>query len=199
MGDASLSRHACQTPQATDLIARARDDLAAFGELYRQYYGLVFRYCHRRVLVRDTAEDLTGEVFLRMAEKFDGFRGDQRALRGWLYRLATNCVNEHLRKRARRRVIDEALLRERRAASPADGEPPADIADEALDLKRALLRLSLRQQTLVALRYFEDMTHAEISAVLGGSPATIRSQISRALARLHKMLAGGSYGEHGKT
>lgn len=64
-------------------------------------------------------------------------------------------------------------------------------------LRQAILRLSLRQQAVIALRYFEDMTPTEISAIVGGSPATVRSQISRALARLQKMLKGGPYAAHG--
>jgi RNA polymerase sigma-70 factor, ECF subfamily len=193
MSEASLSLHARQTPDAPDLISRARDDVAAFGELYRRYYDLVFRYCRRRLFPREAAEDLTAEVFLKAVEKFDGFRGDERAFRAWLYRLATNCANEHLRKRSRRQALCAALAREPRSAQPADRGPPGEHADDAAGLKRALLRLSLRQQALIALRYFENLEHAEISAILGGSPATVRSQISRALRRLQKMLAGGLY------
>jgi RNA polymerase sigma-70 factor, ECF subfamily len=94
MSEASLPLDARQTPDATDLIARARDDVAAFGELYRRYYDLVFRYCRRRLFLREAAEDLTAEVFLKAVEKFDGFRGDELAFRAWLYRLATNCANQ---------------------------------------------------------------------------------------------------------
>jgi RNA polymerase sigma-70 factor (ECF subfamily) len=199
MSETSLLLDAQQAPAAPNLIARARDDVAAFGELYRRYYQLVFRYCRRRLFLRDAAEDLTAEVFLKAVEKFDRFRGDERAFRVWLYRLATNCANEHLRKRTRRQALREALVREQRVAQASDGDPPGELADQATNLKCALLRLSLRQQALIALRYFEDMAHAEISTVLGSSPATVRSQISRALARLRKMLAGGSYAQRGKA
>jgi RNA polymerase sigma-70 factor (ECF subfamily) len=199
MNEAGLSVEARQAAAAPDLIARAREDIAAFGELYRCYYDTVFRYCRRRLFPREAAEDLTAEVFLKLVEKFDGFRGDESAFRGWLYRLATNCANEHLRKRSRRRALDEALLRQQRTAPPTNADPPADLADQALHLKRALLRLNLRQQALIALRHFENMEHAEISAILGGSPATVRSQISRALKRLQHMLAGGSYAQRRKT
>jgi len=191
MSDASLSVAAQLTHDTPDLIARARRDLAAFGELYRQYYELVFRYCRRRLFLREVAEDLTAEVFLKAVEKFDGFRGDEPAFRVWLYRLATNCANEHLRKRSRRRALMEGLAREQRARN-AEQAPAERHADEPAVLKQAILRLSLREQAVIALRYFEDMEHAEIATIVGGSPATVRSQISRARARLQKMLEGGS-------
>ncbi len=68
-----------------------------------------------------------------------------------------------------------------------------DRTDEAVALKRALLSLSLREQAVLALRYFEDLKHNEIAAIVGGSAATVRSRISRALTRLQKLLEGGPH------
>ena len=190
MTEASLSLAAQRAPDAADVVARAHGDVVAFGELYRRYYDLVFRYCRRRMFLHEAAEELTAEVFLKVVEKFDGFRGDEAAFRVWLYRLATNCANEHLRKRSRRRALQESLIRER-CFPPADQGAGGEGSDESGALKRALLALSPREQGLIALRYFEDLQHVEIAAVMGGSPATVRSQISRALARLQKLLKGG--------
>jgi len=180
---------------APDLIARARQDVAAFGELYRRHYDLVYRYCLRRLFSPDAAEEVTAEVFLRTVEKFDGFRGDEAAFRVWLYRLATNAVNEHLRRRGRRRRLLDTLAREPASGDSADGQS----GDDVLPLRRALLQLDMRPQALVALRYFEDLPHEEIAAIVGGSPATVRSQISRALVRLRKLLEGDRHDSRERT
>ena len=192
MSEATLSLEARQRLDPPDLIALAQRDVAAFGALYRRHYDLVFRYCRRRLFLPDAAEELTAEVFLKVVEKFDAFRGDEQAFRVWLYRVATNCANEHLRKRKRRRALQEGLAREQ-AARHANRGSSEGRTDDAVALTRALLRLSPQEQAVIALRYFEDMKHSEISAIVGGSPATVRSQISRALARLRKLLEGGSY------
>jgi RNA polymerase sigma-70 factor (ECF subfamily) len=198
MCEISLFLETQQTRDAADLIARARSDVAAFGELYRQHYRRIFRYCRHRLFLHQAAEDVTAEVFMKMVEKFDAFRGDERAFQVWLYRIATNCTNAYLRKRNRRRALAEALAREQRAAHVDDGAGRANAEDPAA-LKRALLGLPPRQQAVIALRYFEDMKHAEIATIVGGSAATVRSQISRALARLQGMLTEKSDTEHGEA
>ncbi len=192
MSEATLSLEARPMRDSPDLIALAQRDVAAFGALYRRYYERVFRYCRRRLFLREVAEDLTGDVFLKVVETFDGFRGDEEAFRVWLHRVATNCANEYLRKRRRRRALQDGLARERRLQTPGSAAEDQCVED-ADALKHALLRLSPPQQTLIALRYFEDLRHSDISAIVGGSPATVRSQLSRALARLRRLLKGGSY------
>lgn len=198
MREVSLFLETQQTSDSADLIARARSDVAAFGELYRRHYRQIFRYCRHRLFLHQAAEDVTAEVFMKMVEKFDAFRGDERAFQVWLYRIATNCTNAHLRKRSRRRALGEALAREPRALHANDGAGRAD-AEEPAALTLALLDLPPRLQAVIALRYFEDMKHAEIAAIVGGSAATVRSQISRALKRLQRMLTGGRDMEHGEA
>ncbi|MHC4744503.1 MAG: RNA polymerase sigma factor, partial [Planctomycetota bacterium] len=84
------------------LIAQARSDPEAFIELYRRYYDAIFRYCVHRLFERALAEDATSQVFLKAVEHFGRFKGDAGQFRGWLYRIAGNVANEHLRKAARR-------------------------------------------------------------------------------------------------
>ena len=84
------------------LIARARSDPEAFVELYRKYYDAIFSYCAHRLFERTAAEDVTSQVFLKAVEKFGSFRGEEQQFRNWLYKIATNAVNHHLRKTARR-------------------------------------------------------------------------------------------------
>ncbi len=62
-----------------------------------------------------------------------------------------------------------------------------------------LLQLDMRPQALIALRYFEDLPHEEIAAIVAGSPATVRNQISRALVRLRKLLEGDRHDSRERT
>ena len=65
-----------------------------------------------------------------------------------------------------------------------------------LPVKRALLTLKPKQQTVITLRFFEELKLTEIAEILGQDPATTRSQLSRALSSLRKKL-GASVG-HGR-
>ncbi|MBN1513774.1 MAG: RNA polymerase sigma factor [Phycisphaerae bacterium] len=164
-------------------VERARGDRDAFAELYRRHYPLVFRYCAHRLFDRHAAEDLTADVFLKAVEHLDRFEGDEPALRAWLYRIATNRINEHLRTNGRRgRPVSQIGLVNDPVA-PYRGD-----AAERIELGRTLaariLALPPRQQALIVLHYFERLKLVEIADILESSPATIRSQLARALAKL---------------
>jgi len=166
------------------LIARARDDSSAFVQLYRSHYDAVFRYCVHRLFERHMAEDITSEVFLKVVENIRGFKGDEKQFRCWLYRIATNAVNNHLRKAARR----TRLLKVAREQANSQVIDCGESAEKLKLLREALFTLRPRYQTIITLRFFENLKLIEIAEVLSSSPGTVRSQLTRALARLRKVL-----------
>jgi RNA polymerase sigma-70 factor (ECF subfamily) len=166
------------------LIARARDDSTAFVQLYRSHYDAVFRYCIHRLFERQSAEDVTSEVFLKVVENIHGFKGNEKQFRCWLYRIATNTVNNHLRKSARRNRLLK-FAHEHSNSQDADCVVPTD---KLTLLREAVFTLKPRYQTIITLRFFENLKLTEIAEVLGSSPGTVRSQLTRALAKLRKVL-----------
>ena len=168
------------------MIAEARSDPAAFVKLYRRHYDPVFRYCVHRLFERHTAEDITAEVFLKVVENLGRFRGNEQQFRNWLYKIATNAANDHLRRTARR----DCLLK---GARQQIGSQVADCGEPSTEklalLREAVLSLKPRHQTIITLRFFENLKLTEIAEVLGSSPGTVRSQLARALAKLRKKLA----------
>ena len=167
------------------LIAEACSNPAVFVRLYRRHYDAVFRYCVHRLFERQAAEDVTSEVFLRVVENIHRFKGDKQQFRNWLYRIATNGVNNYLRKTARR----NRLLK---AACEQANSPVADCVESAERLtllKEAVFTLKPRYQTIITLRFFENLKLTEIAEVLVSSPGTVRSQLARALVKLRKVLA----------
>jgi RNA polymerase sigma-70 factor (ECF subfamily) len=167
------------------LIARACSDRAAFVQLYRSHYDAVFRYCVHRLFERQAAEDVTSEVFLKVVENVQGFKGTERQFRNWLYRIATNAVNNYLRKAARR----NRLLKVAREQANSQAADCGESAEKLILLKEAVFDLRPRYQTIIILRFFENLKLTEIAEVLGSSPGTVRSQLARALAKLRKKLA----------
>ena len=173
------------------LIADARSDPAAFARLYRSHYDAVFRYCVHRLFERQAAEDVTSAVFLKTIENFARFKGTEQQFRNWLYKIATNAVNNHLRKTARRNSLLKAACEQvkNRAADCQSSTEPS-VEKSAL-LKQAMFELRPRYQTIIALRFFENLKLTEIAEVLGSSDGTIRSQLARALAKLRKKITAG--------
>ena len=97
----------------------------------------------------------------------------------YVHRILANASNDRWRQAARRRE---------RPLHPGDAEPPAQDQSDAVAerdfLMRALATLPPRQRTVLVLRYFNDLSEAEIADALGCSVGTVKSQVSRGLARL---------------
>jgi RNA polymerase sigma-70 factor (ECF subfamily) len=175
-----------QSRPSGGLLGRIGDGPAAFVQLYRRNYDDIFRYCVHRLFERHTAEDVTSEVFLKAARHIHRFSGcDEGQFRNWLYRIATNEINGHLRKTSRR----ERLLRRIRQGpdEPAVIHDDPD-AEQVGRVKEAVRRLKPAHQTIITLRFFENLKPTEIAEVLGCSAATARSKLTRAIAQLRKKL-----------
>jgi RNA polymerase sigma-70 factor (sigma-E family) len=108
-------------------------------------------------------------------------------------------INTSHRRFRRRRVAEQAHEPQQLASSPlADAAvaDPAELIGERSALLAALRELPTRQRAIVLLRYWDDLSDAQVAAVLGCAPGTVRSQASRALAKLRGSAAlagqGGS-------
>ena len=170
------------------LIKEARSDSAAFAHLYRLHYDNVFRYCARRLFNRHTAEDVTSIVFFKAMRTIGSFEGNSKDFRNWLYRIATNAVNDHLRTAQRRADAIRSIALVHRSDRTLDARSNAELQEEILPVKQALLTLKPKHQTVITLRFFEKLRLNEIAEILGQNPATTRSQLSRALGSLRKKL-----------
>lgn len=120
----------------------------------------------------EVARDLTQETFLRLHRHWD--RLDARAdVGGWLTRVMANLLIDHHRSKASERRAVERLA-SRAESAGADGEP-------ALSRWAALVApLPARQRLIVALHYGDDRSISEIAELLGVSPNTVKSALSKA-------------------
>jgi RNA polymerase sigma-70 factor (ECF subfamily) len=170
------------------LIREAQSDSAAFARLYRLHYEKVFRYCCRRLFNRHSAEDVTSTVFFKVMSKIGSFEGSSTDFRNWLYRIATNAVNDHLRTAKKRADAIRIAAQDHGRGGTFSKESDSEVGERNLVLKQAVLGLKPKYQTVITLRFFEKMKLIEIAEILGQNPATIRSQLLRALDKLRKEL-----------
>ena len=174
---------------ATDsLVTRARTNPDALGCLYERHYPSVLRYCVRRLFLRDLAEDVTSEVFLKVARGIGSFTGHTESdFANWLYAIATREANAVIRRSRRRRELLEAAVRQGRVR-PAEA---TEATDDWLDWPRlyeAIASLPPRDQSLVMLRSFEQLPFERIAEICDMKPVTARVAFTRALAKLRKRL-----------
>ncbi len=163
---------------------------AAFGRLYDEHFEAIFRHVLLRVGDVAEAEDLTSQTFFKALKGFWRLRLSGAPPAAWLYRIATNEVNSHFRRRRVRRRWE--------AEPPPGGEAAARerlTAEERLErdesfrrLGSALRELAPDEQALVVLRYIERKSYAEIARILRRREGTLAMRAHRALRKLRSRL-----------
>jgi RNA polymerase sigma-70 factor (ECF subfamily) len=155
------------------------------GELYDRHAPRIYAYIYRRVGDAHLAEDLTGDVFVRVLNAIQSERIWETSFQAWLYRIAHNLVVDTYRRRPRENdlALDERLV--------AAGDDPVAKVTQKLShqqLGAAIGRLTPDQQQVLALRFGEGMTAREVAEITGKTVGAIEAMQHRALAALRRVL-----------
>jgi RNA polymerase sigma-70 factor (ECF subfamily) len=168
------------------LLEQAKQyDEVALGELYDHYAPRIYAYIYRRVGDAHLAEDLTGDVFVRVIQAIQSERFWHTSFQAWLYRIAHNLVVDHYRRQP---LATELELNERLMV--AEDDPISAVAERLSHwrLRAAISRLAPGQQQVLALRFGEGMTARETAEAMDKSVGAIEALQHRALAALRRVL-----------
>lgn len=168
------------------LLRRAQQhDQAASGEIYDRYARRIHRYIYHRTGDANLADDLTGDVFVRMLEAARSNHFAQTSLQAWLYRIAHNLVIDYYR----RRPEAPDLPLESTIGAIADG--PASTVEMWLAherLRNSMKLLTEEQRQVILLRFGEGLSAAEVAEVLGKAETAVWALQHRALAALRRVM-----------
>jgi RNA polymerase sigma-70 factor (ECF subfamily) len=169
----------------SQLIQLAKDDTAAFGELYERHVRRIYNYIYYRTSNPQDAEDLTAKVFMRALNHVENY--DERGVpfTAWLYRIAHNLVANWYRDRSRRKIIplDEFVEKGMRSELP---EVVAEEQEEQDRMLESIQRLPSDRQQLLILKYVERMSNAEIGEIMGKTEGAVKSLYYRTLSFLRE-------------
>lgn len=149
------------------------------GEIARQHYALVYRFCARRVGV-DAAQDAAQETFITAQRVLKKFRGDS-SLRTWLLGIAHN----ECRRLCRTRKLDAPCVDLKEAS---DGAPFEQMIVDRQALSEALNKLSPEHREVVLLHEVEGLSYDEAAEILGVPAGTVKSRLHHAFLNLRKSL-----------
>lgn len=170
----------------TDFIAHAQQgDAAVIGELYERYHASIFRYLYYRVGDRQTAEDLTSEVFLRLIHSLPGFHPQKVSFQAWLFQIARNIVIDDYRKQSVRNHVE---LEEHLIAGTDDPSNTIEANLTSESLRQALNKLSDEQRDVIVMRFVAGMPINEVAQALNKSEDSIKGLQRRALITLRDIL-----------
>ena len=188
-----------------ELVRRTIEgDHEAYRDLVTAYqnkvYGIAFGVIHNR----EDALDIAQEVFIKAFKKLRSFRGSS-SFYTWIYRITVNLAIDHARKKRHMVSVDyDDQILER----PMPDAPPKDAGRtnplEALKrtelnetIMSAIMELPEEQRATVVLRELEDLSYAEIAAVLGCSIGTVMSRLHYGRKKLRQKLSSYLAAERG--
>jgi RNA polymerase sigma factor (sigma-70 family) len=174
-----------------ELIERARQgDTSSYGELVRRYQDVAVRTAY--VVGGDAAdaEEAAQEAFVKAYRALDRFRGDA-PFRPWLLAIVANEARN--RRRAAGRQAALAIRAAERDRPSGDAAPSPEEAvlgtEDRARLLAAVNRMQESDRLVIAYRFFLDLSERETADALDIRPGTVKSRLSRALARLRALLA----------
>lgn len=171
-----------------DLVAKARSgDREAYAELVRRYERLAFRVAWLVCRSRVEAQDAAQEAFIKAFRALHRLR-QHASFRPWLLQIVANEARNRVRSTSRRSRYESLA-----ATGSADAVPSAEAeavgATERDDVLAAVERLPERERLIVACRYLLELSETETALVAGVPKGTVKSRLSRALARMRDDLA----------
>lgn len=188
-------------PESVDadriLVEQAKSDPEAFGLLFDRHFDPIFAYLFRRTGDWEASRDLASETFLKALKALSRYRWQGRPVSAWLFAIATNELRMYYRRGRRSPASLDELIAESglSVADPATIDEERQAAERELErheefarVRKALTRLPLKYQEAIALRYFEEMSVAEVAEILGKPEGTVKSLLSRGLDQLRGVL-----------
>ncbi len=169
----------------SDLVRLAQQgDATAFGNLVSEYRLPVYHLALRLLHSEAEAEDATQETFLRAFARFDSFQPD-RPLRSWLMSIAAHICIDQLRHEAALPVGNLGAFEP--VSDSQDPEITALAHERDAELRQLLQSLSPEGQRLLILRYWDDLSYAEMSQAAGLSESAVKSRLHRARQQLGRL------------
>ena len=176
--------------ELSQLITRIRNsDQAAAKELVERFYPVVIRIVRNHLPRRESEEDLTQEIFLKIFAKLHQYRADM-PFEHWVSRISLNTCIDHLRKQRNRPEYRWSDFSEDQQAilnnlKDNASQPPEQSPEESRELlNRLLLILKPAERVIVQLLYLEEKTVLEICDLTGWKPSKVKVTAFRARQKL---------------
>ena len=177
-----------ETSTLKDLVKRAtRGEPAAAGELFDHYHPRVYRYAMSKMRNEQEAQDVAAETFAKVLRDLDGFRWRGGGFEPWIFRIASNLVNDHYRRTSRERPEGEAMLAEVASTDPSPEESAA-VRESVGEVRELVRELSPDQQEVLSLRFAAGLDTHEAARVMGRNANAVRQLQFRALETLRQRM-----------
>ena len=172
----------------SELAKRATTDEQAFEELYEYFFPRVYNFIYARLKNSADADDVTSITFMKMNENLERYDSSKAAFSTWLFRIATNALIDHTRRRDKSEETEWEEFFD--PAAPEYQEPEAQtLAQESNnELLTALDKLNDRERRIIELKFWGELDTRSIADVLSMTEGNVRVTLHRALGKMKNFL-----------
>jgi RNA polymerase sigma-70 factor (ECF subfamily) len=174
-----------------ELLHKIKKNPDAFSEVFTIYYKPIFGYILRRTGDFDDSADIAANTFFKAFTHINNFSYNGISIKVWLYRIATNEINQFFRNIRKHESLFERFefvnKKEFRNYLQQDKEElEAELPKnfQFLSILKALKTLPKKYQEVISLRYFEGKGNKEIVEILNINEGTLKSLLSRGLEKI---------------
>jgi len=173
------------------LDAVAAGDQLALRELYERSHRLVFTLSMRIIHNRETAEELTLDVFHDVWRRASAYDSKAGTVLGWIMNQARSRAIDRVRFERRKKRVAPVLTGPTSQEPSTSTEERCESDEQARALRSALMGLTPDEREAIEKAFFGEMTHSEVAAELHQPLGTIKTRIRSAFAKLRQLLGAG--------
>lgn len=161
----------------------------AYTELVRAYSKSIYYHIRHQLFDHSLTDDLVQDTFLKAWKNLDSFRGPG-SIEGWLKMIATNEVRQYIRKKQSRIQLLPSES-DNTDHAPTELEAPTywDSSFEETRFLNAVSNLPEKQRIVFTLKYFEDLSYAQIVEHLGGTIGSLKASYHHATQKIKDELS----------
>ena len=173
-----------------ELLIKLKDPIlrnSAFSELVLRYKERIYWQVRRMVISHDDADDVVQNIFIRIFQNLDGFRGES-SLYTWIYRITVNEIYTQLKSIQKRNVIpyDQVATKLEQKLISDDFFTGDEIQ---LKFQKAILQLPEKQRLVFNMKYFDErLTFEDLSGILDTSVGALKASYHHAVKKIEKMM-----------
>lgn len=161
-------------------------DQTAFAELYDEYIDRIYAFIRIKAFGNNEIEDIIQEVFIKAWNGCPTLKLEDLNFSAWLYKIASNTLNDHYRKKYRNPQI-VALEHAQETVSDNNSTDEANSNMNLEILKVNLDKLSDEYKQVIELRFFQEFSVKETAQILNKNSVTIRVWQHRAIKQLEDL------------
>jgi RNA polymerase sigma factor, sigma-70 family len=160
---------------------------STFNSIVKQYSERLYWHLRRLVNSHEDANDLLQEVFLKIWQALPSFRGEAQVYT-WVWRIATNEALNHLRRQQVRATLRLSSFEEEMDRR-IESDPYFNGTAAQRELAKALVRLPEKQRQVFVMRWWDELSYEEISAITGTSVGALKASYHIAQEKIRSLVS----------